>query len=307
MDRLKAMRVFLRVVELGSFTAASDDLGYARGAASATVKELEAHLGVPLLERTTRNLRLTEEGELYAERARTILSDIDDLEQQVGEAEREARGLLRVQIPPGIARRIVAPALRRFSAAHPRVSVQVLTRNAIPDFVTDRLDAAIYVGDLPDSGMMARPVGAIPYILVASPAYLAREGTPDHPSDLSRHKTIAILSSATGQPVPLTFRRGEQVIQVTPVGPVAFEGADAAVAAAVSGMGLVQLASYLVYDEIRSGTLVQVMADWRPPAMTARLLHPRHRLKPRKLRVFEEFLIDLNRRFRERWNVRDVR
>ncbi len=280
------MRIFLRVAELGSLTAASEDMGYARGAASAVVKELEAYLGVQLLERTTRSLRLTEDGQHYAERARAILSDVTSLEEEIGAAERRARGLLRVQIPPGLARRIVAPALRRFFDAHPEVKVHVVSRNALPDFVGDRLDAAVYVGDLPDSAIVARLVGRIPSLTVASPAYLARAGQPEHPNDLSRHRTVAILSSATGQPVPLRFRRGAEALSVTPEGPVAFEGSDAAVAAAVTGLGIVQLASYLVYDEVRSGALVPVLSDWRAPGADARLLHNQH--------------------FRRKWNIRSV-
>lgn len=300
------MRVFLRVAELGSLTAASEDLGYARGAASAIVKDLEAYLGVQLLERTTRNLRLTDDGQHYAERARAILSDITGLEDEIGAAERRARGLLRVQIPPGLARRVVAPALHRFFDAHPEVTVQIVSRNAVPDFVADRLDAAVYVGDLPDSSIVARPVGRIPFLTVAAPSYLARAGTPGHPGELAHHRTIAILSSATGQPVPLRFRRGDDDISVAPEGPVAFEGSDAAVAAAASGLGLVQLASYLVYDDVKSGALVPVLSDWRAPAAEARLLHPPHRLKPKKLRVFEDFLLDLNTRFRRKWNITSV-
>jgi LysR family transcriptional regulator for bpeEF and oprC len=306
LDHLHAMRIFLRVAELGSLTAASEDLGYARGAASAVVKDLEAYLGVQLLERTTRSLRLTEDGQDYAARARAILSDVTSLEEEIGAAERRARGLLRVQIPPGLARRIVAPALRRFFDAHSEVKIHVVSRNAVPDFVGDRLDAAVYVGDLPDSAIVARLVGRIPSLTVAAPAYLARAGQPGHPNELSHHRTVAILSSATGQPVPLRFRRGTESLSVTPEGPVAFEGSDAAVAAAVSGLGIVQLASYLVYDEVKSGALVPVLSDWRAPGADARLLHPPHRFKPMKLKVFEEFLVDLNQHFRRKWNIRSV-
>jgi LysR family transcriptional regulator for bpeEF and oprC len=303
MDRLRAMQVFLRVAERGSLTAASADLGYARGAASAIVKELEARLGVQLLERTTRKLRLTEDGRHYAERARAILADVDLLEADVGRAERTPRGLLRVQIPPGLARRIVAPALARFADRYPEVTLQILSRNAVPDFVTDRLDAALFVGDLPDSTLVARSLGRIPALTVAAPAYLARAGAPLHPADLVRHRAITILSSATGQPVPWHFRRGADTVTLTPEGPVAFEGSDAAVTAAVAGVGLVQLGSYLVYDDVKAGRLVPVLSDWRAPPAEARLLHPPHRLKPMKLKVFEDFLVDLNHRFRKRWNI----
>lgn len=306
MDRFRAMRVFLRVAERGSLTAASEELGYARGAASAIVKELEAHLGVQLLERTTRRLRLTEEGARYAERAREILAEIENLEDEVGGAERAARGLLRVQIPPGLARRIVAPALGGFCAAYPEIELEIVSKNSLPDFVADRLDAAVFVGEVPESGLVARPVGRIPMITVAAPRYLEAQGVPAHPGALDGHRCIGILSSATGRTVDWRFRKGEETVAVRPRGPVAFEGSDAAVAAAVAGLGLLQLASYLVFDEVRAGTLVPVLADWRAPAVEARLVHPRHRLKPKKLRVFEEFLIGLNARAKRKWGVREV-
>ncbi len=306
MDHFRAMRIFLRVAERGSLTAASEELGYARGAASAVVKELETYLGVQLLERTTRSLRLTEEGGRYAERAREILAEVECLEDEVGGAERAARGLVRVQIPPGLARRIVAPALGGFCAAYPEVELEIVSRNSLPDFVTDRLDAAVFVGDMPDSGLVARPVGKIPVITVAAPRYLEAVGVPAHPDTLDRHRCIGILSSATGRPVDWRFRKGENDRAVRPRGPVAFEGSDAAVAAAVSGLGILQLASYLVFDEVRVGALVPVLADWRAPAVEARLVHPRHRLKPRKLKVFEEFLIGLNAKVRRRWGIREI-
>lgn len=306
MDHLRAMRVFLRVAELGSLTAASEDLGYAKGAASAILKELERHLGVQLVERTTRSLRLTEDGRAYAERARKILDDVTMLEDDIGSAERSPRGLLRVQIPPGLARAILAPALPSFIETYPEVEVHILSRNSLPDFVGDRLDAAVFAGEVPDRDLTARSVGRLPVLTVASPAYLAARGAPKVPADLANHATVAILSSATGAPVPWRFREGEEAVVQMPRGPLAFESAEAGVAAASRGGGLLQVASYLVYNEIRSGRLVPVLNSFRPQGVELRILHPRHRLKPRKLRVFEDFLIELNETTRRKWRISEA-
>jgi len=306
MDHLRAMRLFVRVAELGSLTAASTDLGFARGAASATVADLERHLGVQLLERTTRRMRLTEDGARYLERARRIIADVEDLEDEIGAAERSPRGLLRVQLPPGIARIIVAPALPGFLAAHPEIELEILSRTDTPDFVGQRLDAAVLLGPLPELDIVARPIGQLPSLTVAAPAYLERAGRPAHPDHLSSHACIPILSSRTGQPQPWRFRIDGRDTTFAVRGRLAFEAAESAVAAARSGAGILQLASYLIFEDVRTGRLVPVLEAFRAAGLPAHIAHPRHRLKPRRLKVFEDFLIGLNQTLRRRWNIRDL-
>lgn len=306
MDHLRAMRLFLRVAELGSLTAASTDLGYARGAASATVAELERYLGVQLLERTTRRMRLTEDGLRYLDRARRILADVEELEDDIGSGERKPKGKLRVQVPPGIARIILAPALPRFLEAYPGIELEILSRDAIPDFIADRLDAALLSGPLPDLDIVARPLGHLPFLTVAAPRYLKRRGTPMRPEDLEHHDCVLRLSPGRLVPQPWRFRMDGQDITVPVRGPLAFEAAEPALAATCRGAGLLQPASYLVYDEIRAGTLVPVLNDFRPGGLSLNIIHPRHRLKPRKLRVFEDFLVALNQTLRQKWNIRET-
>ncbi|MCB2127241.1 MAG: LysR family transcriptional regulator [Rhodospirillales bacterium] len=306
MDHLRAMRLFLRVAELGSLTAASTDLGLARGAASTIVADLERHLGVQLLERTTRRLRLTEDGARYLDRARQIVTDVDELENDIGAAERSPRGLLRVQLPPGIARIIVVPALPDFVARHPGIELEILSRTEVPDFVGQRLDAALLVGPLPELDIVARSVGQLPQMTVAAPAYLGRAGHPARPDDLDRHACLPILSSRTGRAQPWRFHIEGRDVTMPVRGPLAFEAAEAAVAAARCGAGILQLASYLIFDDVRAGRLVPVLDAFRPAPQPAHIVHPRHRLKPRRLKVFEEFLIELNQTVRRRWNIREI-
>lgn len=304
MDHLRAMRLFVRVAELGSLTAASTDLGYARGAASASLTELEAYMGVQLVERTTRSLRLTDEGLRYLERARRILSEVEEMEAEIGSAERLPQGRLRVQVPPGVARIMLAPALPDFLRAHPGLSLELLSRNELPDFVAQGLDAAVFVGDLPDLGVVARPVGRMPMITVASPGYLAQRGTPASVADLDAHDCVGFQAPRSGQAVQWQFRVDGHPVSITPRSRLSFDAADAAKAAILADAGIMQLGSYMVYREIRSGRLVTVLDDLRPAGQQMYILHPRHRNKPRKLRVFEAFLLDLNREFRRRWTIR---
>ena len=306
MDHLKAMRVFQRVAERASLAMASEDLGLSRGSASAIVSQLERHLGVQLLERNTSSLRLTEGGLRYLERARGILGEVESLEEEIGSAERAARGRLRIQGPSGLVRLVIAPSLPGFFSDHPLVELELLSRNSLPDFVGDQIDAALVVGELPELDIVARNVGRIPFITVAAPSYLARAGVPARPEDLVGHACISALSTVNGARVPWHFRIEERTVAVPINGPAAFESGDSAVASAVRGLGVLQLASYLVYDEIRSGRLQPILDGFCPPARDLNIVHPRHRLKPKKLRVFEEFLLQLNLRTRQKWGVTQV-
>lgn len=301
MDHLRAMHVFVRVAELGSLSAASADLGHARGVASAIVSELERYLGVQLFERTTRRLRLTEEGAFYLPRARSILADVRQLEEEVGGAERAPRGLLRVQIPSGLTRWVVVPGLPRFAAAYPGIELQILARNSLPDFAADRIDAAVVVGDLPDMDVVARAAGSVTRLTVASPEYLAARGAPRCPADLAAHACLPLLSSTTGRAVPWIFRDGDKDAPLNVSGPVSFESTEAALEAALHGAGIVQIASYMLHEDVRAGRLVGILDDFRPAPARVHIVHSRHRLKPRKLKIFEDFLMEQNRRLRRTW------
>ena len=307
MDHIRAMRVFVRVAERGSLSGASDELGYARGAASNILKDLEQYMGVQLLERTTRKIRLTEEGRIYVERARAILADITDLEEEIGAAERRPRGRLRIQIPPGLTRRVVAPALPGFARDYPGIELEILSRSDLPDFVGLRLDAAVVVGSLPDLDIVARSLGHLPVLTVAAPAYLEARGTPRVPADLAGHDCLRAISTATGNPVDWRFRENERDVRMAVRGSLAFESPDAAVAAVRQGGGILQIGSYLVHDDIVSGRLLTVLDGFRPEGSAIHIVHPRHRRKPLRLKAFEDFLSDLNLHVRKAWNLRDTR
>jgi LysR family transcriptional regulator for bpeEF and oprC len=306
MNQIRAMRVFLRVAELGSLTAASADLGYSRGMASSILNELEAYLGVRLVERTTRATRLTAEGAHYADRARDILAQIEALEDEVGGSEKEPVGHLRVQIPPGLLRVVLAAELPDFFRRYSGITLEILSRNALPDFMADRLDAAVFVGDMPDSSLVSRRLSLMPLITVAAPGYLARNATPATPDDLTGHALISLISSRTGLPIRWRYGRGAAAVELSPAPRLAVESADTAIAAAVGGIGIMQVTSYLVWSHVREGRLVPILDDWRPASAEARLVMPPGRHRPKKLKAFEDFLVEAGRRFRKKWRITDV-
>ncbi len=207
MDRLRAMHLFQRVSELGSYAKASAELGLSASVASTVVKDLEAYLGVQLLRRTTRSVKPTNEGARYLERIRVILSEIEELEDEIKDAGRKVAGHLRLQVPVGFAHQILAPRLPALLAAHPQLRIEVLARNGLPDFVGEGLDAAVFIGEVPDRDMIARKLGCSPFVTCAAPEYLARHGVPECPEDLHHHAVIGIRSSTTGASLPWRFLR----------------------------------------------------------------------------------------------------
>jgi LysR family transcriptional regulator for bpeEF and oprC len=292
LDRLRAMTLFQRVAELGSYARASHELGISSSVASAAIKELEAYLGVQLLRRTTRSVRPTDEGARYLERVRVILSEIGDLEEEVKDAGRKVAGHLRVQMPVGFAHQIAAPRLPAFLDAHPDLKIEILARNGLPDFVSEALDGAVFIGEVPDRDLVARPLGRIPFVTCAAPAYLARNGAPTVPDDLHAHRTISIRSSATGAPLPWRFHRVGETTLLHLEARAVFEASEPAVEMAASGGGLLQMIRYLVAPDLAAGRLVPVLEDWLYPGADIVFVYPRHTRRPRRLRALEDFIID---------------
>jgi LysR family transcriptional regulator for bpeEF and oprC len=299
MDRLRAMHLFQRVAELGSFAKASQDLGVSTSVASTVIRDLEAHLGVQLLRRTTRSVRPTDEGARYLERIRVILSELDELEEEVKDAGRKVDGHLRLQTPVGFAHQIAAPRLPAFLNAYPGLTIEILARNGLPDFVNEGLDGAVFIGEVPDRDLVARPLGRSPFVTCAAPEYLARHGTPTEPGDLPAHQTIGIRSSATGASLPWRFLRNGEVSHVQLETRAVFEASEPAVEMAASGGGVLQMIRYLVARDIAAGRLVQVLEDWLYPGAGIGFVYPRHTRRPRRLRVLEDFAVECFRSVEE--------
>ena len=288
MDRFQEMQVFVRIAERGSFTQAADDLRLPRATVSNLIQRLEARLGVRLLERTTRTVRLTPDGEAYRQRCTGLLADLEETENLFRDTD--PKGLLRVNLQGTLARNFVVPALPDFLARHPQLELHVGEDDRLVDLVREGVDCVLRAGPLRDSSLVARRVALLQQITCASPAYLARLGVPTTLAELPGHRAVNYLSTATGQALPLEFTVAGGVQNVALASVVSVTGADLYAGAAVAGLGLVQVPRYRVADDLAQGRLTEVLADMPPPPLPVSVLYPHSRQLSARVRVFTHWL-----------------
>lgn len=296
MDRIAVMRLFVRIVERGSFTAAAIDLDLPRATATTAIQHLERDLGVRLLDRTTRSVRATPDGALYRERCVQLLADLDETETLFRATE--PRGPLRVDLQSTLARRFVMPALPDFVARYPDIALSLSEGDRIIDLIPEGVDCVVRVGDLPDSGLVGRKVASLAQVTVASPAYLARHGEPGTPDDLDGHFMVGYTASATGKPYPLKFGQGTQSREVVLPFRIKARGAETYTAAGLAGLGLIQIAHSWVAEEIATGALVPVITNLLPPPLQVFILYPQNRYLASRLRVFIDWIAEVLRQDR---------
>lgn len=291
MDRIDSLHAFVRVAETGSFTAAADDLGCSRAGVSAAVQQLEARLGSRLLHRTTRSVRLTADGSALLERARQLVADMAELEEQLQRTPARLRGHLRVDVPSRIARRIVAPALPDFFARHPDVTLELRSSDRAVDLVQEGVDCVLRVGPLTPSSLVARPLGHFTLINCASPGYLARHGTPRTEADLATHHVVDYLSPTSGRPAPWesALPGGQTSTRALPA-LVAANHVETYIACALAGLGLVQIPAYDVREHLASGALVDVLPNARAAPMPVHVLYPHRRHLSLRVQGFIDWL-----------------
>lgn len=285
MDRLDELAVFLAVLETGSLAGAARRLRRSPAAVTRTLAGLEARVGSRLVERTTRRLAVTEAGRRLAEAARPVLAGYE-----AAIAREEAgplRGHVRISAPLVFGRRHVAPVLTAFLDGHPQVTGELVLNDRNLDLVDEALDVAVRVGALADSSLLARRVGEVRRVVVASPAYLARRGAPERPEDLAGHE---IVYSST-QPGPLEWRfetpRGPLAVRLRPR--LMINAIEPVVAAAVEGRGVTRVFSYQVAEELAEGRLVRLLAAFEPAPTPVQLVTPSARLAPPRVRAFLDF------------------
>lgn len=289
MDRLATLGLFVRIVERGSFSAAAVDCGISRPAATAAIKALEQRLGMRLLQRSTRHVQPTVEGEAYYRRCVGILADLEDADRGASGA---VAGLVRVDVAGHLARTILLPALPDLLARHPALTVHLGEGERFVDLVREGVDCVVRAGELADSDMVVRRLGTIEEVTVASPTYLAEHGIPNSPDQLDGHHMIGFVSSRTGQPLPLEFTRDGRVIEVALPARVLVGGADTSAAAARLGLGLAQAPRYRFADDLANGTLIEVLADFPPTPTPLSVLYPSNRQLSPRVRVFVDWLVE---------------
>lgn len=282
------MELFVRIVERASFSAAAADIGVSRPVATATIKGLERRLGTRLLQRTTRHVQPTVEGEIYYRRCMAILADIEDADRSASGA---VTGLLRVDVAGNLARTMLLPSLPAFLAQHPLLTVHLRESERYVDLVREGVDCVVRSGQLSDSDMIARPIGAMREITCASPEYLARHGIPLSPDALDGHTMIGFVSSRTDRVMPLEFTMDGKTVEVALPSRVLVSGADMNAEAARLGLGLAQAPRSRFKDDLASGALVEVLSEFTPPETPISVLYPSNRYLSQRVRVFVDWLV----------------
>lgn len=295
MSPIDRMRVFLRVAELSSFTQAAQTLGLPKGSVSSAVAELEADLGTRLLHRTTRRVQLTQDGHVFAERARDLVSDLDELTSHFQGGETSLRGRVRVDMSTNLARDVILPRLPEFLAAHPGIEVEFSSTERMVDLAQEGFDFTIRTGARIDASLIARPLGAFRVINCVSPAYLARFGCPRSPDELAEHRLVHYAAVLGAPPDGFDyFEPGKGELRTVPMeGSITVNSAGAYVAAALAGLGLVQIPAVGVRERLATGELVEVLADFPAPSLPVWLVYLNRRHQPRRVRVFMDWVAGL--------------
>jgi DNA-binding transcriptional LysR family regulator len=289
MDRIESIATFAEVAERGSFSAAAARLNRSPAAVTRAVAELEARLGVRLLNRTTRAVSLTDAGQRFLSGAKRVLADLAEIEQGTAGQGKAPRGELNVTAPIVFGRRHVLPLVQAFLARFPDVSVRLALLDRPVDLVEEGLDVAIRIGELPSSSAIATRVGAVRRLVVASPSYLKRRGRPRAPGELAKHDVIAFggLESLERR----LFRNKGLTIDAAIKPRLSVNTAEAALDAAAAGFGLTRVLSYQAADALSTGALVRVLADHEDPEIPIHLLYPQGKYPAPKLRAFLDAVV----------------
>jgi LysR family transcriptional regulator for bpeEF and oprC len=278
MDRIQAMQVFARVVETGGFTRAAESLNLPKGSVTKIVQQLEAKLRVRLLNRTTRRVTVTADGAAYYERTSRLLNELDDIEASLSNAQATPSGRLRVDVGTSVARLIVIPALPEFYRRYPDIQLDLGVTDRPVDLISDSVDCVIRGGELLEQSLVARRVGNMRLVTVASPDYLRQFGTPREPSDLEReHTTVNYFSTRTGRPYPHVFEREGASQEISGRYRLSLNEANAHMAAVLAGLGVSQVALFAAADHLAKGELVRVLEDWDRPPIPLHVVYPPNR------------------------------
>ena len=295
LDRIDLFRVFVRVVDFSSFTRAAGTLGLPRSSVSAAVQTLEKRLGTRLLNRTTRSVSPTHDGTAFYQRCLMILADVEDAERQFSALASLPTGKVRVEVPGRIGRLVIAPALPEFLNAYPEIEVVLGVTDRNVNLVEENIDCALRVGPLPDSGLIARPLGELQLINVASRDYIVRHGMPRSPESLGGHSMVRYASPSTGRIEDWEWMQDGALHALAVRGRVTVNSAEAHIACCLAGLGLIQVPAYDVKEQLASGDLVEVMRKYRAPPLPITLLYPHRQNLSRRLKVFTDWLQKLLR------------
>lgn len=294
MDQLSAMRAFIRVVEMGNFTRASEALGTPKATVTNLIQGLETHLKTKLLNRTTRRVIVTTDGALYYERAMQIVAEIDELDGSLSHSQTNPGGRLRVEMAGAFADGLVIPALSDFNRKYPDISIDLGVGDRTVDYLAENVDCALRGGPPGDQSLIARRVAEVSMITCAAPAYLAQSGMPSHPAALEPdHHCVNYFMASSYRSLPMIFERGDETVEVKARYAVAVNDARSYVTAALSGLGVATLPWFMAAEHLRSGALVPLLPDWQIAPIPLYIVYPPNRHLSNKVRVFVDWLVRL--------------
>ena len=294
MDQLSAVRAFLRVVDTGSFTRAADSLELPRNTVTKLVQSLETHLQVKLLNRTTRRVATTSEGAIYHERMSRIVEEWQEAEADLGGTRRKPGGRLRVDMGSLLATQLVIPALPAFHARYPDLQVDIGATDRLVDLVSDRVDCAVRAGKITDPSLVARHIGDPSFVLCATREYLDAHGTPSTPADLeSGHKIVRYFYAGSGRKAPLVLHSGNEQVTVNGRYVVAVNDANAAIAAGLAGLGVLNALRFSVQSHLDSGRLVPLLPDWSAEPVPISIVYAPNRHLSARVRVFVDWMVEV--------------
>lgn len=294
MDQLSAMRAFVRVVETGNFTRASETLQMPKATVTNLIQNLERHLQTKLLNRTTRRVIVTTDGALYYERAAQIVAEVDELDGSLSQAQSSPGGRLRVEMSGAFADWFVIPKLGDFYRKYPDIRIDLGIGDRPVDYLAENVDCALRGGEPADQSLIARRIAEVGLITCAAASYVAEAGLPETPRDIeANHRCVSYFAAQTGRVMPFTFRKDHEEIKVEGRYRCAVNDARSYVTAALSGYGIAQLPDFMVSDELKRGALVPLLPDWAADTIPLYLVYPPNRHLSNKVRVFVDWLVRL--------------
>ncbi|MFL9926302.1 LysR family transcriptional regulator [Herbaspirillum lusitanum] len=295
MDRFEAMRLFTRIVELESFTKAAADLDLPRATVTHSIKQLEARLGVRLLQRTTRHVSATLDGKAYYARCVRLMADLEEAETAFDANASSPKGLLRVDFHGTLAMHFLMPHLPQFLQRYPGIELEIGMGDRTVDLVREGIDCVLRVGHPPESSLVARKVASLTQVTCASPAYLQQHGLPRTPDELESmgHQAVNFFSASSGKRWPFDFMVDGELRSLMLPGRVSVNSAEAYHRCCADGLGLIQAPRYHIAQFLETGLLCEVLAEFRPPPMPVSVIYPHHRQLSRRVRVLVDWVADL--------------
>jgi DNA-binding transcriptional LysR family regulator len=294
MDQLSSMRVFVRVVETGTFTRAAATLGMPKTTVTNAIQSLEARLRTTLLNRTTRRVMVTTDGALYYERAMQILSEIDELDNSLSNSQTQPSGRLRVEMAGAFADLVVIPHLCDFYQTYPQIRLDIGVGDRLVDYIAENVDCALRGGTPNDQSLIARKVGDMQMVACAAPRYLEKFGQPQTPEDLTRdHLAVGYLLAQSGRIMDMSFRKAGHDADIVPNYVVSVNDARSYVNAALGGLGIAVAPRFMIGEALERGELVPVLKDWTVEPFPLFIVYPQTRHLSNKVRVFVDWLAKL--------------